>query len=80
MQRWVDGGFIRLAELAAESTDEGSAGGPLPEQSRWHITALSVPITFDLAIPEVFETRRVRADQDEVREIELGMTFTPPVG
>ncbi|CCH29370.1 hypothetical protein BN6_20480 [Saccharothrix espanaensis DSM 44229] len=58
----------------------GLGGCPLSEQSRWHTTALSVPITFDLAVPEVFETRRVRAAQDDVREIKLGTTSTPPMG
>lgn len=51
VQRWVDGGFVGLVELAAESMDEGSAGGPLPEQSRWHTTALSVPVTSTLRFP-----------------------------
>lgn len=33
-------------------------------------------VTFHLAVPKVFETHRVRGDQDDVLEIELGMTFT----
>jgi len=77
IQRQIDLAIRQMAELAA-----GRAHGErrAARQSPWCTTRLKVFVSFDLAVPEVFEIRRIMALRDGLTELELGMTLTPPPG
>lgn len=76
VQRRIDSALGRLAQLALETRRLVDVRRRPP----WHTTDLRVVITFDLRVPEVYETRRIVAEQDGVHEVEVGMTLTPPPG
>ncbi|NBH04878.1 hypothetical protein GTY80_16700 [Amycolatopsis sp. SID8362] len=69
VRRRVDEAIEVLAELA-------SAPSPSPaEGDRWHTAALAVTMVLDQPEPEVFEQRRVVADEDGVRSLDLAISF-----
>jgi hypothetical protein len=76
VQRRIDSALGRLVQLALESRRLVDVRRRPP----WHTTDLRVVISFDLRVPEVYETRRIVAEQDDVEEVEVGMTLTPPPG
>ncbi len=76
VQRKIDSALGRLVQLALESRRLVDVRRRAP----WHTTDLHVVISFDLQVPEVYETRRIVAEQDDVKEVEVGMTLTPPPG
>jgi hypothetical protein len=73
VRRRVDVGIEALAELAASGT---SVTADLVEVlPRWHTSGLWVTLSLDLPTPEVFEYRRIIADQDGVEELDLSLTL-----
>ena len=79
VQRRIDDGITRIAELALEPgvpepVAPGRAGPP------WHTAELRASVVLDLPVPEVIETRRIIAERDRLAEVELAVTLTPPPG
>jgi hypothetical protein len=74
VQRRIDSALVRLSQLALETRRQAD----VPRRSPWHTAELRVVISFDLRVPEVYETRRIVAGQDGVEEVDIGLTLTPP--
>ncbi|GAA4432281.1 hypothetical protein ACFQV2_14095 [Actinokineospora soli] len=72
VRRRVDEAVHQLAELIADTAAEGPGDGP-----GWHTAELRVVVALDL--PEVIEQRRVVADADGVRLVDLGPPLSPDV-
>lgn len=70
VRRRVDEAINQLAELAA-GAPRGRAGEPA---GRWHTSELHVAVALDRSQPEVLEQRRIVADQDGVRELDLAVS------
>lgn len=70
VRRRVDEAIHQLAELAADAPG-GGAG-------EWHTAELRVAVALDRARPEVLEQRRIVADRDGLRELDLAAPL--PVG
>ncbi|HWM01109.1 MAG TPA: hypothetical protein VNP92_02115 [Actinophytocola sp.] len=73
VRRRVDDAIEQLADLA----------GGVPRRSveqpngYWHTTELRVAVALDRAQPEVLEQRRIIADRDDVRELDLAVSLPP---
>ena len=76
VQRRIDSALVRLTQLALETRRLVDVRKRPP----WHTLDLRVVMSFDLRVPEVYETRRIVAGQDGVEEVEVGLTLTPPPG
>ncbi|WP_394621370.1 hypothetical protein JNUCC0626_20405 [Lentzea sp. JNUCC 0626] len=74
VQRRIDSALVRLAQLALETRRLVDVRKRPP----WHTLDLRAVISFDLRVPEVYETRRIVAGEDGVEEVEVGLTLTPP--
>ncbi|MCX2947382.1 hypothetical protein [Lentzea sp. NEAU-D7] len=74
VQRRIDSALVRLTQLALETRRLVDVRKRPP----WHTLDLRVVMSFDLRVPEVYETRRIVAGQDGVEEVEVGLTLTPP--
>jgi hypothetical protein len=78
-RRRIDEGIARLAEVAATSTADHAP--PPPERTiDWHTEELRTSVALDQPTPEVFETRRIVADRDELDHVDLAFTLTVPPG
>lgn len=71
VRRRVDEAINELAELAA-GTPPGRTAGPADS---WHTSELCVAVALDQAQPEIIERRRIIADQDGLRELELAVSL-----
>jgi hypothetical protein len=71
VRRRVDEAINELAELAI-STPPGQVVGPTDS---WHTTELRVAVALDRAEPEVMEQRRIVADQDGLRKLDLAVSL-----
>lgn len=77
--RWLDKACLLLAQSALERTEpertvSANTAGP------WHTAELHASVVLDLPVPEVIETRRIVADQDDLEAVELSMTLETPPG
>src|SRR6185369_4879905 len=70
VRRRVDEAIDLLAELAT-----GSSVQTPPPGDRWHTTSLSVALVLDQPSPVVLEQRRIIADQDGVRSLDLAVSL-----
>jgi len=77
VQRRINDGITRIAELAVERDDPRPADGVRPP---WRTLELTASVVLDLPAPEVIEVRRIMAEQDQLTEVELSVTVTPPPG
>ncbi|AHH97326.1 hypothetical protein KALB_3962 [Kutzneria albida DSM 43870] len=76
--RWLDKACLLLAQGAVERAEpERTAPGAT---GPWHTAELQASVVLDLPVPEVIETRRIVADQDDLEAVELSMTLEPPPG
>lgn len=71
VRRRVDEAIDQLAELAL-CAPRARAGAPADS---WHTTELRVAVAMDRAEPEVLEQRRIVADQDGLRELDLAVSL-----
>jgi hypothetical protein len=71
VRRRVDDAIKQLADLAL-SEPRDRAGDPA---DRWHTTQLHVAVAMDRPRPEVLEQRRIVADQDGLRELDLAVSL-----
>lgn len=71
VRRRVDEAINELAELATDAP-RGRAGRPT---DGWHTTELHVAVALDGMQPEVMEQRRIVADQDGLRELDLAVSL-----
>lgn len=71
VRRRVDDAINRLADLAV-SEPHDRAGDPAEV---WHTTELHVAVAMDRARPEVLEQRRIVADRDDLRELDLAVSL-----
>ncbi|HWC82118.1 MAG TPA: hypothetical protein VG756_19375 [Pseudonocardiaceae bacterium] len=78
VRRRIDQGTRRLAELAAARLSPPARPGGPSEAELWHTKILRTMLNLTLSAPEAFEFRRIVADQDGVREIDLAVTLTAP--
>jgi hypothetical protein len=71
VRRRVDEAIAQLADLAvrAPRTRPGGVAG------WWHTTELRVAVALDKPQPEVLETRRIVADRDGLRELDLAVSL-----
>ncbi|GAB3872966.1 hypothetical protein GCM10029964_012310 [Kibdelosporangium lantanae] len=78
-RRRIDEGIARLAEVAVTGTADHP---PRPPETTvdWHTEELRTSVALDQPTPEVFETRRIVADRDELEYVDLAMTLTVPPG
>lgn len=77
VRRRIDQGIERMSEYAigVVREREAEAGSASPG---WHLERLFVAVALDLPTVEVLEYRRVVAERDDVRDLELGFTLTSP--
>ena len=77
IQRRNDVTIEQMAELVASRAQHRDRRAA--RQSPWWTTHLKVFLSFDLAVPEMFEIRRVRALRDGLSELEsvVGVLDTP---
>jgi hypothetical protein len=71
VRRRVDEAINQLAEMATC----GSRGRVADPADCWHTTELRVAVALDRAEPEVLEQRRIVADQDGIRELDLAVSL-----
>ncbi|MCR6484092.1 hypothetical protein M8542_14820 [Amycolatopsis sp. OK19-0408] len=72
VRRRVDEAIDLLAELATGSSPASSAAQP---EARWHTASLSVALVLDQPRPVVLEHRRIVADQDGLRTLDLAVSL-----
>lgn len=77
-RRRADDGTRQLAELLAGQLDRGATGDASRPAELWHSASLTTVLNLTLTTPEAFEFRRVVADQDDLRELDLAVTLTAP--
>jgi hypothetical protein len=77
VRRRIDQGIERMAEYAIGVLREREADADHASPG-WHLEQLFVAVALDLPTVEVLEYRRVVAERDDVRELELGFTLTSP--
>ncbi|WP_326957513.1 hypothetical protein [Amycolatopsis sp. NBC_01286] len=71
VRRRVDEAIELLAELAT-----GAAAAPAASPAdRWHSTSLTVAMVLDQPQPEILEQRRIVADQDGLRSLDLAVSL-----
>jgi hypothetical protein len=70
VRRRVDEAIDQLAELALREP-RSRVGDPA---DAWHTTDLNVAVAMDQAQPEVLERRRIVADRDDLRELDLAVS------
>ncbi len=77
VRRRIDEGIAHLVEIVG-----GNARGEPDELDAlspgWHTAELRTFVNLDLPAPEVFEFRRVIAEQDNVDALDLALTVTAP--
>ena len=71
VRRRVDEAIHQLAELATSAPRRGP-GAPA---GSWHTTELHVAVGLDRARPEVLEQRRIVANQEGLRELDLAISL-----
>ncbi|MBN6036041.1 hypothetical protein JYK18_14195 [Amycolatopsis sp. 195334CR] len=71
VRRRIDDAIEQMAQLAHSSV--GSNSSQLKDRS-WHTEELRVALILDLDTPEVFETRRIIIDADELAEVDFALT------
>lgn len=71
VRRRVDEAINQLADLALREP-HGLAGDPA---DCWHTTELHVAVAMDRTRPEVLEQRKIVADQDGLRELDLAVSL-----
>jgi hypothetical protein len=71
VRRRVDEAIDHLAELALR--EPPGRAGDLADS--WHTTDLHVAVTMDQSQPEVLERRRIVADRDGLRELDLAVSL-----
>ena len=69
VRRRVDEAIDMLAELASATSPAASP------DSRWHTASLAVAVVLDQPSPSVLEQRRIVADQEGVRSLDLAVSF-----
>jgi len=69
IRRRVDEAIDMLAELASSASPAASPA------SRWHTASLSVAVVLDQPSPSVLEQRRIVADQEGVRSLDLAVSL-----
>lgn len=72
VRRRVDEAIDLLAELATGATSGAAAA---PPEARWHTASLSVALVLDQPQPVVYEQRRVVADQDGLKALDLAVSL-----
>ncbi|WP_410669598.1 hypothetical protein [Amycolatopsis sp. cmx-4-68] len=72
VRRRVDEAIDLLAELATGSLRSPSPG---PASGQWHTVSLSVAMVLDQPQPSVLEHRRIIADQDGLRSLDLAVSL-----
>lgn len=75
-RRRIDDGIHHLAQLAAVSPPEPAARAT----SDWRTAELRLALALDRPSAEVLQYRRVVAERDGVRELDLAMTVAAPAG
>lgn len=81
VQRRINEGIIRIAELALEQAAEPPEASTQPSaRPPWRTIELQASVVLDLPLAEVIEIRRVAAEQDRLELVELSVTLTPPQG
>ncbi|MBN6033355.1 hypothetical protein JYK18_00405 [Amycolatopsis sp. 195334CR] len=75
IRRRIDEGIEQIAELAFAPTATARPGQP---SRSWHTESLRVTLSLDQPVPEAFEFRRIVADADDITELDLALTLTPP--
>lgn len=78
-RRRIDEGIMRLAEVASVALlaeSESRADDVALTFTGWHTRKLSTSLALDLPAPEVFEFRRIVADQDNLEHVDLAFTLT----
>jgi hypothetical protein len=71
VRRRVDEAIELLAELATGSLTAPAASAA----DRWHSTSLTVAMVLDQPQPEILEQRRIVADQDGLRSLDLAVSL-----
>lgn len=72
VRRRVDEAIDLLAELATGAVRSSSAA---PPEARWHTASLWVSLKLDQPRPVVLEQRRIVADQDGLRALDLAISL-----
>jgi hypothetical protein len=73
VRRRVDEAITQMAEIAMG----GQRSHTLAPANHWHTTELRLAVALDRPEPEALEQRRIVADQDGIRELDLAVS--PPV-
>lgn len=74
-RRRIDEGIQRLAEIASVATPDTVVRDVEPTAG-WHTEELRTSLALDQPTPEVFETRRIVAERDDLEHIDLAFTLT----
>ncbi|TCO62672.1 hypothetical protein [Actinocrispum wychmicini] len=74
-RRRIDEGIGRLAEVAAAAPTEAAAPN-VETGAGWHTEELRTSLALDQPTPEVFETRRIMAERDNLDHVDLAFTLT----
>ena len=77
-RRRVDIGVAQLAALLGEQLSRRPGTPAESETDQWHSAVLRTTLNLTFAAPEAIEVRRIVADQDNLREIDLAVTITAP--
>jgi hypothetical protein len=72
VRRRVDEAINQMAELAASGAPDTRAVAAI---GHWHTTELRLAVALDRPEPEVLEQRRIVADKDGVRELDLAVSL-----
>jgi hypothetical protein len=70
VRRRVDEAIDLLAELASSSSSTSAVPG-----DRWHTSSLAIALVLDQPAPLVFERRRIVADQEGLRSVDLAVSL-----
>ncbi|TCO62914.1 hypothetical protein EV192_1021054 [Actinocrispum wychmicini] len=74
-RRRIDDAIERLAEVASAVPVQPNTPIREPTAS-WHTEELNTSLALDLPTPEVFETRRIVADEDNLDHVDFAFTLT----
>ncbi|RZQ64931.1 hypothetical protein EWH70_08020 [Amycolatopsis suaedae] len=75
VRRRIDDGILQLAQFAVAAI---TPAGPVGATDGWHTEELRVSLALDQPVAEAFEFRRIVADSQEISELDLALTLTPP--
>lgn len=78
VSRRANAGIAQLAEQIAAQLVRKPGTDRETVVEKWHTTTLRTILNLTLSAPEAFEFRHIVADQDDLREIDLAVTLTPP--